>query len=318
MSLFDTYIIVDWSASNVPKRGKDSIWVCRLGPDGESVANPPTRHAARELLTAMLADAMQKGERVVAGFDFPFGYPAGFATRLGLSGTPWRAIWNEIARLVDDREDNRNNRFDVGADLNRRVSASAFPFWGCPANFASHFLGSRHHRGHTSDEPLKERRLIDEWMVGAQPCWKLAYTGSVGSQVLTGIPVVRALRDDERWAHCARVWPFETGLGLPEDAPHRLRRSAGRHGGSLAQNSDHPTTKRRCGRSPELSPRATGPASCGPGSRRRIDPANVRQVITEEAWTLGVTAPRVRSAKRRMSSPRGGRGIDTAPEAPPP
>ena len=34
----------------------------------------------------------------------------------------------------------------------------------------------------------KERRLIDEWMVGAQPCWKLAYTGSVGSQTLTGNP----------------------------------------------------------------------------------------------------------------------------------
>ena len=33
-------------------------------------------------------------------------------------------------------------------------------------------------------------------MAGAQPCWKLAYTGSVGSQALTGIPVVRALRDD--------------------------------------------------------------------------------------------------------------------------
>ena len=32
-------------------------------------------------------------------------------------------------------------------------------------------------------------------MVGAQPCWKLAYTGSVGSQSLTGIPVVRELRD---------------------------------------------------------------------------------------------------------------------------
>ncbi len=69
-----------------------------------------------------------------------------------------------------------------------------------------------------SHEPLEERRLIDNWMVGAQPCWKLAYTGSVGSQALTGIPVVRALRDDPRWADRARIWPFETGLRLPEDA----------------------------------------------------------------------------------------------------
>src|SRR5947208_500317 len=63
-----------------------------------------------------------------------------------------------------------------------------------------------------------EKRLIDRWMVGAQSCWKLAYTGSVGSQALTGIPVVRALHDDAAWADRARIWPFETGFSLPDDA----------------------------------------------------------------------------------------------------
>src|SRR5258707_13999935 len=82
MALFDTYIIVDWSASNVPKRGKDSIWICCRAPDGERFENPSTRHKARLLLADMLAEAMANGERVLAGFDFPFGYPAGFAARL--------------------------------------------------------------------------------------------------------------------------------------------------------------------------------------------------------------------------------------------
>ena len=210
MTLFDTYILVDWSASRVRKTGRDSIWVCRLGPGGETVENPPTRHEARLLLAEMLAEATAKGQRVVAGFDFPFGYPAGFAQRLGLAGTPWRAVWDEISRLIDDGQDNHNNRFAVAAGFNRRISGGAFPFWGCPAGQAGECLSPTHHHRHTADG-LPEKRLIDEWMVGAQPCWKLAYTGSVGSQVLMGLPVVRALRDDRRWAACARVWPFETG-----------------------------------------------------------------------------------------------------------
>src|SRR5437762_12862436 len=83
--LFDTYVIVDWSAASQPKTGRDSIWICRLGADGESFCNPPTRHAAKGLLADMLAGASARGERVVVGFDFPFGYPAGFAARLGLN-----------------------------------------------------------------------------------------------------------------------------------------------------------------------------------------------------------------------------------------
>lgn len=67
MKLFDTYILVDWSAAKMPKTGRDSIWVCRHAPEGETVANPPTRHAARLLLAEMLQGAMGRGERVVAG-----------------------------------------------------------------------------------------------------------------------------------------------------------------------------------------------------------------------------------------------------------
>ncbi len=215
--LFDHYVIVDWSAASRPKTGRDSIWICHRGPHGERVDNPATRHLARQLLADILAGAAARQERVLLGFDFPFGYPVGFARRLGLGGTPWRALWDEIALLLHDNEDNSNDRFALGALLNQRVSGSRFPFWGCPVGFSDEFLGPKHHNGH-GEGRLAERRLIDEWMIGAQPCWKLAYTGSVGSQALTGIPVVRALRDDPRWAGRARIWPFETGLSLPDDA----------------------------------------------------------------------------------------------------
>ncbi len=109
---FDHYVIVDWSAAKQPKTGRDSIWVCHRGPQGER-CNTLTRHLGE----AGADRHHRRGERNAAasgclsGFDFPFGYPAGFAGRLGLSGLPWRAVWDEIAGLIRDDENNANNRF---------------------------------------------------------------------------------------------------------------------------------------------------------------------------------------------------------------
>src|SRR5260221_543623 len=158
--LFDTYVIVDWSAANQPKRGSDSIWICCRGPTGaERIENPRTRHKARLLLRDLLVDAVAHGGRALVGLDFPFGYPAGFAKRLGLSGLPWRAIWKEISELIDDNEENKNNRFDVASILNERISGGRFPFWGCPAKRTYGFLSPKHHRLHESDG-LRQRRLV--------------------------------------------------------------------------------------------------------------------------------------------------------------
>jgi len=301
--LFDTYIIVDWSASNVPKQGKDSIWICCRGSDGERLENPNTRYKARLLLGEMLAKAVDGGKRVVVGFDFPFGYPAGFAARLRLSGErPWRATWDEISRLVQDAESNLNNRFCVGAELNRRISGRQFPFWGCPVNFKNEYLRARHHDGHRLD-PLKERRLIDEWMVGAQPCWKLAYTGSVGSQVLTGIPVVSALRDDPRWAKQARIWPFETGLGLADEVrvvfaevwPSWWKWKE-------TQEQDEIPDRAQVRHVARLFAARDSDGALASWFAPPIATERRRDVLTEEAWTLGVMEPRPRKPPKRPRS----------------
>jgi precorrin-8X/cobalt-precorrin-8 methylmutase len=292
--MFDTFAIVDWSAATVPRTGRDSIWICGYAQDGERLENPPTRHAAKALLAERLAAALSRGERVLLGFDFPFGYPAGFAARLGLSGPPWRALWDEIASLLEDDEHNVNNRFDVANALNQRVSGGRFPFWGCPPVPARAHLGSKHHRGHEQNG-LAERRLVDLHIPSAQPCWKLLGAGSVGGQALTGIPVVRALRDDPRWNDRARIWPFETGLQVPED-------------GSAVIAEVYPSLW-------AVSPAAGEPKDAAQvravarffAERDRTgelavlfagDPALTRakrdRVETEEAWTLGVTAAKQR------------------------
>jgi precorrin-8X/cobalt-precorrin-8 methylmutase len=288
--MFDTFVMVDWSAATVPRIGRDSIWICWRAPDGERLANPPTRYAARALLGEWLAAATARGERVLLGFDFPFGYPKGFAAGLGLKGPPWRAVWDEIAKFIKDDEHNANNRFDVAAAFNERISGGKFPFWGCPAAPPRTYLGPKHHRGHEQNG-LAERRLIDEYMRGAQPCWKLLGAGSVGGQALTGIPVVLALRKDPRWRDRARIWPFETGLQPPSDGVVVMAEvypslwAVSPVGGEPKDAAQVRAVARffaERDRAGELAAFFAGDPALT-GEQRRL-------VEIEEAWTLGVTA----------------------------
>ena len=91
--------------------------------------NPATRCQATKEMREILRRAAQRELRVLAGFDFPLGYPGGFAKRLGITEQPaWLAVWREIASYIIDREDNSNNRFEVAADFNRRISGGYYPF----------------------------------------------------------------------------------------------------------------------------------------------------------------------------------------------
>lgn len=209
--LFDDYVAVDWSASSVPKRGKDSIWICASGTDP---VNPATRAEATAQVRAILRRAVADGRRVLVGFDFPYGYPAGFADLAAPGdGPPWRRIWDLLTARIEDDDRNASNHFEVAAELNR-TTGGAGPFWGCPASRRQSGLTSRR----TCAFPyagLSELREVDRRTRGVQSVWKLYGAGSVGSQALVGIPRVASLRDDGALVDVSRVWPFETGFTLP-------------------------------------------------------------------------------------------------------
>ncbi len=216
MPLFDAYLMVDWSAAAKPAKGKDSIWWALLQrQDGETRLtrreNPATRAEATASIADMLESLAAAGQRVLVGFDFPFGYPAGTAERLGMPGLPWRHMWQELADLLDDTPGNANNRIDVAEGLNARISGEAFPFWGNVREESRPCLRRRGRRPH-GDGDLDEWRLCDRLAKTTSSVWQLAGAGSVGSQVLTGIPRVLALRTDPRLAMISGIWPFETGL----------------------------------------------------------------------------------------------------------
>lgn len=225
--LFDRYIVGDWSANNRPKTGRDSIWTCLAESVSPKlhVANHRTRRAAEAWLVSQLTAGVRANERILLGLDFPYGYPAGFARALGLTGEPWQAIWAYLAGHVHDDDRNASNRFTVAADLNRRLGSHA-SFWGRPRHLALAGLPSLKEVVYRSPESegLPEWRQVEQCLRvmrrWPQPAWKLSGAGAAGSQTLVGIPALHRLRELPMLRDVSRVWPFEVLVpDLPPRAP---------------------------------------------------------------------------------------------------
>ncbi len=212
--LFNAYVIVDWSAASKRTTGSDSIWIGVLKRDVRfrfsfESHNPSTRKEAETLIGAILDDRAKHRERTFLGVDFNLGFPRGLAAGLALAGDePWRAVWNQIDRMVTDKADNTNNRFGVASEINRRLTGGPFPFWGCPPRDTLTTLQPKKLRPHGPDD-IPEFRHAELAAKGAQSVWKLYYNGSVGGQTILGIPMARRLKQTR--GDRMKVWPFETG-----------------------------------------------------------------------------------------------------------
>jgi precorrin-8X/cobalt-precorrin-8 methylmutase len=199
-ALFDGYLMVDWSAAGTRKTGADSIWLAWLPQSGRvTLENPATRLAAMVRIRDILATAQG---RVLAGFDFAFGYPSGTARAL-TGQDDWRGLWALIADVVSEGDGNGNNRFDAAAALNAKMGGDG-PFWGNGMKRDIVGLPRLRPQGYGVKWPAQKRHA-ETIARGAQEVWKLNGAGSVGGQALTGIALLEGLRRDLD----VRVWPFE-------------------------------------------------------------------------------------------------------------
>jgi hypothetical protein len=222
--LFDSYVMVDWSAASKPSTGADSIWIGALTPDARmkltfKASNPPTRAKAQAELEDLLSRCLKRGDRVLLGVDFPLGFPVGTSEALKLKGEPWQAIRNFLLKEMKDKPDNSNNRFALAARMNRLISNGPFPFWGCSKKDELTTLSVKKSREHGPGD-LPEYRLTEQTALAAkkgrpQPVWKIAYAGAVGGQTLTGVPAIERLRGK---LPALKIWPFELAMAKLDPA----------------------------------------------------------------------------------------------------
>jgi precorrin-8X/cobalt-precorrin-8 methylmutase len=229
MPLFDAYIMVDWSGGNSRRAGKqDCIWIANgAGKNNRpTTVSPPSRTEAEQIIYSLLQLTVASGERALLCADFGYGYPSGFATLLqkevGCRLAPWRIVWRYVASEVQDdlgtepggKPTNCSNRFEVANAINAAVSSPACPgpFWSVfkPALYACVPQNRPPQPFICGAGKVASLRITDKRAKSDTP-FRLFGTGSVGSQVLTGIPLLERLRFDSEFARCSAVWPFETG-----------------------------------------------------------------------------------------------------------
>ncbi len=204
MSGFDTILVADWSAARrAPARpSKDAIW---LGLNRGGVSQEPvycrTRAEAEAHITALIEAEQAAGRRLLAAFDFPFGYPAGFARHVTGSDDPF-ALWDWFEDRIEDAADGSNNRYDVAETLNALFEGPG-PFWGKPHR--DRWPGIPYRKAGIRFDTVAERRLCDTVAGASSSCFQLAFPPTVGGQVMMGLPMLNRLRRREGVA----VWPFE-------------------------------------------------------------------------------------------------------------
>lgn len=203
--MFDRVIVVDWSAANLPTsltNRANAVWIGCHDAEGGAEWHHRTRAAAERQLVTLIAAAGADGLRVLVGFDFAMGYPAGFAERL--TGEPRaEAVWRWLAGAITDI-DNCNNRFEVATRINAAFPEGPGPFWSHPTGQAWPGLPFRRAGIDYAALGLSESRAAEAAVPRAKSPWMLFNPGSVGSQSLLGLPMIHRLSQ----LPGVSVWPF--------------------------------------------------------------------------------------------------------------
>lgn len=210
MRPFDTIVVADWSAAKraPAKPSKDAIW---LGVTRDGVSQEPvycrTRQEAEAWIAELIVQEVAADRRLLVTFDFPFGYPAGFARHVTGSDDPF-VLWDWFAERIEDAPDGTNNRFEVAQTLNAIFDGPG-PFWG--KLHKDKWPGVPYRKEGIPFDVVGEKRACDKVAKASSSCFQMAFPPTVGGQVMMGLPMLSRLRKLEG----VRVWPFEDWVEAP-------------------------------------------------------------------------------------------------------
>ncbi|MEM6277408.1 MAG: gephyrin-like molybdotransferase Glp [Pseudomonadota bacterium] len=268
---WDRIVMVDWSGGAPgPKRPrrlpKDKIYIAEAvdGIPGEP-RYIPDRVAAERELSAIMTRSLEAGERLLMGFDFPFGYPAGFVRAVTGFDDPF-VLWSLLARRLPTST-HALERTTLAAEFNVVFDGDG-PFWFDP--FRKGTVPMRKPKTF----PIAEWREAERRTKGAFSLWQLGGAGAVGSQALTGIATLERLR--QTFAGRVSVWPFEpltAPIAFVEVWPSLLRAEV-----AAAQRLDEPKDATQV----RVLAEAIG----------RLAPSELEQMLDvhapEEGWIFGL------------------------------
>ena len=281
MIAFDSVLVVDWSATaaRAPKRpSKDAIWLglVRGGVPRDAVYCR-TRMEAEARIVQIMEEEHAAGRRLLATFDFPFGYPAGFARQVTGDDDPL-ILWDWLAARITDSDTGANNRFEVAEAINA-LWPTPGPLWG--KTHENRWPGIPYRKIGIPYDPIAEKRTCDIASKAASSCFQLCFPPTVGSQILMGLPMLSRLRRQQD----ARVWPFqqwqdapivlaETWPGLIEPAVQVAMEAAIKTGGAPIRDAVQV----------DLLARALANT---PSDELHAMMSDLPEAAQEEAWILG-------------------------------
>ncbi len=202
---WDSVAMVDWASGKDTGRlpRKDAIW---LGAVLGGVEAEPEYLRNRQVAEARIADLIvaerTAGRRLLIGFDFPFGYPKGFAKAVVGRPDPL-ALWDWFAANLKDGPEG-NDRFALAGRLNA-LFPGVGPFWF--DGTGTGVEGLPHKGTERRDHALPERREAELHAAGAFTLWQMGGAGAVGGQAMTGMASLSRLR--AQFPDDIAVWPFE-------------------------------------------------------------------------------------------------------------
>lgn len=204
MRAFDTVLVADWSAGKKagPTPKKDAIW---LGVTRDGQSEEPryfrTRMEAEQWIAQLIERERGAGRRLLCTFDFPFGYPRGFARHVTGSDDPF-LLWDWFEARITDAPDGTNNRYEIAERLNG-MFPGAGPFWGKPSE--DKWPGLPYRKAGITFEAVAEKRTCDTLSKASSSCFQMAFPPTVGGQTMMGLPTLNRLRR----LSGVKVWPFE-------------------------------------------------------------------------------------------------------------